>query len=176
MMGLALVCTVRLLKEANLLKAGSDIPNLGFIISLWFDFADSLSSYGIAREDGTLLWVHALIAFIDANSDIVITGPRGVPEIATEICQENDEAREQNDDLGDHGFGLGGKELEFDYDDPDWKAAFKAYKAKLGGKVGGTEFDITKMPKREKDMYMLSTEKRGNPIIGFLDEEDDDDE
>lgn len=152
--GMGLLVIAELLQSANLLKADSVIPNIGFIVSIWIDYAASLEDYGFDWENDELHWVYALVVFMDTNSDIVIKGVYRIEKQLSRIRDRNKSIRDSDPEAdklaNDFKFTFAGKKL--DYRRPDWKTMFGALSAKYR-RVGGTQYDITKMSRSQKRKF-----------------------
>lgn len=159
--GLAILSTLNILEQGDLLNNDSVIPNIPLILSLFLgfpgDFGDAMS---LGDEDQD--WPNAITAYA-AKHDTNIKGKYGV-------TGENYPA----DELSAKKIAL--VEKAASVDKWDFKRRYKKFSATYGN--GGVEFDITKMSKAERKAKAFDKKDPlvGMPPVPSEDQPTDDDE
>lgn len=131
--GLAILSTLNMLEQADLLKNDSIIPNIPLILSLFLgflgDFANDMSLRGEDQD-----WPNAITAYAEKH-EIKIKGKYGVTG-----------KHYRANRLSTKKIALVGKAASVDK--WNFKQRYREFSAAYGN--GGVEFDITKMSKAER--------------------------
>jgi hypothetical protein len=131
--GLAILSTLNILEQADLLKNNSIIPNIPLILSLFQGFLRDFTNIMSSRDENQD-WPNAITAYAEKHK-IEIKGKYGVTK---------EYYRSQK---------LSSKKLTLvrsvaSIDKWEFKARYREFSAAYGN--GGAEFDITKMSKAER--------------------------
>jgi len=137
MLGFTLLRALEELSRADELKSGSAFPDIPIMITMLLEWSHDLHNYGI--KDNAVEWrPHAIAYFKKGKFDVSMGTARTARLLQGEEDQEPDDES---------------KLPKKDEKDPwCWAARLKKYK-KLrghGGRIGGTQYDITKMSRRER--------------------------
>ncbi|KAF2130921.1 hypothetical protein P153DRAFT_395323 [Dothidotthia symphoricarpi CBS 119687] len=135
LMGYALLRGLAAIDKASQLKPDSDFPDLPIVISSFLEWSKDLPDYGI--EGDAVSWrPHAAAYFkkgkFDANKGVTSTA---------KLLEELEEEGEVNE----------GELPNASTKDPwGWAKRLKEYKREHGPKIGGTNYDITLMSRKER--------------------------
>jgi hypothetical protein len=160
LIGTSLLSTLHILERAQLLTKNSSIPNTGMVISIFLnlqgDFQDAMSIRGEEQ-----VWP-AQIALYAKKHDIdiqIVHNTANVNELV-DLLEAEDEnlVIKKTNSLDKYGFKTEWKNFVSEYG----KQTRISSKVKV---IGGSHFDITKMPRAER--IQASLEGRQDPLKGM---------
>ncbi|KAH6653074.1 hypothetical protein BKA67DRAFT_568491 [Truncatella angustata] len=156
LIGRSILATLNELDLAGLLKADSSIKDLSLIISLYIYWSDDLGDMGI-EESEDLKWRVELLAYAKkAKLDLEAAGVYGIGEKIESLEEEYDEIAPLAGAAKADRWG--------------WKQAFSAHAKDYGkgGKLGGENFNIMRMSKKERKEYNFDGK---DPLAEFSQED-----
>jgi hypothetical protein len=138
LIGCALLTALHAIESAGELNPTSKFLDLPIIISSFLEWSSDLEQYGIEEE--AVFWrSHAVEYFNKATPD-PSRGIFGTDKLLKKLKEDDDDYEED----------LSGRTKN----DPwAWGKKLKQYKAGYGPRIGGSEFNITKMTRKERAQY-----------------------
>ncbi|KAF2268149.1 hypothetical protein CC78DRAFT_613362 [Lojkania enalia] len=152
LVGCALLTALDALERAGELKPDSKFLDLPLVISIFLEWAHNLDDYGIDGDNAS--WRSDAVDYFkkakfDPEKGVSVTAKR-----LHDLDRANQEEEEEEDDDDDDEPGDSSAAHRGSKKDPwGWKAHLKDFKRMHTVKMGGTQYDITKMSKKERARY-----------------------
>ncbi|KAF5565734.1 hypothetical protein FPHYL_4135 [Fusarium phyllophilum] len=133
-----ILATIEALKKQDVFKPDSEIRNLGLVLFMFIRWGREQSDYGVEEENWS--WIYKIIDLAE-EAGIKLTAPHNFEKDLEDIKDHRDEWAQRM-----------GK-----WNNVKWNYRLRDFKDDKGStKLGGHEFDITRMSKAQRQQHSLS--------------------